>query len=93
MDIILAAVEGGMEQPTSFQQTMTMIAEGGYNNLSKSKDQLEHAVHESIKHDNKPSARQFSQSLPPLAFQIAREAKELTGNIEGVMTQDNEDFS
>lgn len=96
VDIILGTVEGGMETPSTFQTMFTNKTLSAFEALIKSKEQLERTAHESMEHDGKPSAKEFAQSLPPLAFQIAREAKELTSRVEGVLINgqaDAEDFS
>lgn len=85
IDVLLAAAEGGMEQTTSFQNIFTEQVMPAFEALNKSKGQLEQAVHDSTKHDGKPSAKMFSQSLPPLVFQTARDAKNLTARAESVM--------
>lgn len=97
IDVILAAVEGGMEQPTAFQDMFTEQVMPAFEALNKSKNQLEHAAQDSTKHDGKPSAKMFAQSLPPLVFQTARDAKDLTARSERVVVEDKngagEDFS
>jgi len=96
IDIILGTVEGGMETPSSFQTSFTNKTLSGFEALIKSKEQLERAAQDSLHHDGKPSAQEFAQKLPPLAFQLAREARELTSRAEGVSVgeqTDAEDFS
>lgn len=85
IDVILAAAEGGMEQTTSFQSLFANQVMSAFQSLSKCKEQLEQVVHDSTKHDGKPSAKMFAQSLPPIVFQTAREAKELTARAEAVL--------
>lgn len=85
-----------METQSNFQSAFTNKTLSAFEALIKSKEQLERLVHESMQHDGKPSAKEFAQTLPPLAFQIAREAKELTSRAEGVLVSsqvDAEDFS
>lgn len=97
VEMILGAVEGGMEQPSEFQSMFTEEVMPAYEALSKSKLQLEQAIVDTGKHDGKPSAKMFTQSLPPLVFQTAREAKDLTARCERVTVDDKngagEDFS
>ena len=96
VEIILGTVEGGMETPSSFQTIFTNKTLSAFEALIKSKEQLERVAHDSIEHDGKPSAKEVAQALPPLAFQIAREAKELTLRVEGVLVGGDveaEDFS
>lgn len=96
IDLILAAAEGGMETPTTFQTDFTKHVEASYNKLSQLKIQLEQAVEASAQHDGKPSAKEFTQRLPPLAFQTAREAKDLVAKADAVVIRshtDGEDFS
>lgn len=91
VEAILAAAEAGMDQPTSFHTEFTKLVLPAYKSLNKCKGQLESALH-----DEKSSPTVFSQGLPPLAFQIAREAKGLTAKVEEVMISmhgDGEDFS
>lgn len=96
VDVILAAAEGGMEQSTSFRHTFTNQVMPAVQTLSKSKEQLEQALQDTGKHDGKPSVKMFTQSLPPLVFQMAREAKDLTARAENVVIEDQagaiEDF-
>lgn len=96
VDIILGTVEGGMETPSNFQTMFTNKTLSAFEALIKSKEKLEAATQDSMQHDGNPSAKQFAQGLPPLAFQIAREAKDLTSRVEGVSIDgqaDAEDFS
>lgn len=97
VEIILGAVEGGMEQPSSFQVMFTEQVSPAFDSLSKCRSQLEQAIHDSLKHEGKPSAKNFTQGLPPLVFQTAREAKELTARAEAVTygerNGETEDFS
>lgn len=97
VEVILAAVEGAMEEPSSFQDTFTEQVAPAYESLSKCKSQLEQAVVDSMRHEGKPSAKNYTQGLPPLVFQTAREAKELTARAEevtyGSRNGDAEDFS
>lgn len=97
VDILLAAAEGGMEQETMFQAMFTDQIMPAFESLNRCKAQLEQAAVDSTKHEGKSSAKMFSQSLPPLAFQTAREAKDLTARAERVMLEekrsDGEDFS
>lgn len=93
VDIILAAAEGGIETPTSFQSMFEKEVETIYHKLNQCKLQLEHAIEVSVQHEGKASAKEFSQSLPPLAFQTAREAKDLVAKADGVMIGEGEDFS
>jgi hypothetical protein len=96
VDVLLAAAEGGMEQATSFQHMFMDQVMPAFQSLSRSKAQLEQTVRDSVKHDGKPSAKMFAQSLPPLVFQTAREARDLTARAEGVVFDDRngvgEDF-
>lgn len=85
VDVILAAAEGGMEQATSFRHMFTSQVTPAVQNLLKSKEQLEQALQDTGKHDGKPSAKMFTQGLPPLVFQMAREAKDLTARAENVV--------
>lgn len=83
-DNILGATEGSMEDPSSFQSLLAEKATNIVQQLSQSKRRLEQAAIDSQQHDGQPSAKEFSQNFPPLAFQIAREAKELVSCVEGV---------
>lgn len=98
VDMLLAAAESGMEQPTSFHSIFMEEVMPAYEALSNSKRQLEQAVVDSGKHEGKPSAKMFTQGLPPLVFQTARDAKDLTARAERVALDDDkngvgEDFS
>ncbi|KAK5097592.1 component of the polarisome [Lithohypha guttulata] len=96
VDIILAAAEGGMEQPTSFRALFVHKVSGAYEKLSQGKIQLENEVQNSTQHDGQPAATGVAQSFPPLAFQVAKAAKDLTADIEKVVTgeqADADDFS
>lgn len=91
VEAVLAAAEAGMDQPSSFHAEFAKLVLPAYKSLNKCKAQLESALH-----DEKASPLEFAQSLPPLAFQIAREAKGLTAKVEDVMIGmhgDGEDFS
>lgn len=97
VDMLLAAVEGSMEQPSAFQSMFAEEVMPAFNALSKSKGHLEQAIVDSGKHDGKPSAKMFTQSLPPMVFQTARDAKDMTARAERVVLDDKngsgEDFS
>lgn len=96
VDIILAAAEGGMEQPTSFQALFVHKVSGAYEKLSQGKIQLENEVQSSTQHDGQPAATGVAHSFPPLAFQVAKAAKDLTADVEKVVTgeqADADDFS
>jgi len=85
-----------MEGPSSFQRALEEKLLDAFHTLAKCREQLEQAAHESAQHDGKSSAKAFAQSLPPLAFEIAREAKELIARAEEVVVgvhADGEDFS
>jgi len=90
VDIILGTVEGGMETPSTFQTIFTNKTLSVFEALIKSKEHLERAMGDSMQHDEQSSAKEFAQCLPPLAFQIARVAKELTNRVEGVMGGEDE---
>lgn len=96
VDIILAASEGGIETPTTFQTQFQKEVEQAYHKLNQCKLHLENAVEASLQHDGKPTSKEFAQSLPSLVFQTAREAKDLVAKADEVLVGshgDNEDFS
>lgn len=96
VDTILNATEGSVDTPSFFHHMLEAKVLASFQSLVKSKNLLEQATQESYKYDGKSDAKEFVQRLPPLAFQIAREAKELTAKAEEVVSgghADGEDFS
>lgn len=97
VDIILATAEGGIEQPSSYQASFTKETAETFTKLNQCKVQFESAVQDSVQHDMQHAEKDFISRLPPLAFSIARDAKELAAKIENVSIgqphDEAEDFS
>jgi G protein-coupled receptor kinase-interacting protein 1 C term len=95
VDNVVAAAEKGSEEPTSYQSEWRAQTTPVQDNLDEYKAQLLQASHDSMSYDNHSSAKEFTQKLPPLAFQVARETRELVRRVQGIKSGGggDDDFS
>ena len=93
VDNVQAAAAKGSEEPTSYQSEWRAQTTIIHDNLEECKAQLMQASDESASYDNHPSAKNYTQKLPPLAFQVARETRELVRRIQGIKAGGDDDFS
>lgn len=91
---VISATEGGMEDPSSYQAELKNTAATSVKALNDSKDRLLQVGNNPKVNVEGPSSRTFTQRLPPLAFAIARETKDLVSRIESVeVGKADDDFS
>lgn len=82
---IINSVERTCHEPSSYQETLVSKTEPVLKLLQECRDDLLRA--------NQGDDRESTQKLPPLAFQIARETKELVSRIMSIEVGREEDFS
>ena len=89
---VVSATESSMRDP-SYPPALRERAEPIIQNLGGCKEKLLHAAEESARLDT-AGAKDFTNRLPPLAFEIARETKELVQRIERIdFVEDEDDFN
>jgi len=94
VDSVVAGADRGSSEPSSYQAEWRQQTGPIQDNLHQYRNQLVKARNDSQAYDNHPEARQFTQTLPPLAFQIARETRELVRRIQGIrLGGGDDDFS
>lgn len=93
VDNVQAAAVKGAEEPTSYQSEWQDQVAAVHENLEECKTQLLQAKNESMSYDNYSSAKDFTQKLPPLAFQVARETRELVRRVQSIRVGGDDDFS
>lgn len=96
VDNVLSAAEGAMEDESWYQSTLKERSFEAVQILAASRDKLMTAGNDPKAQVDGPSSRTFTQRLPPLAFRIARETKDLVARIESVEAGnhgEDEDFS
>jgi hypothetical protein len=84
VEAVLAASDKGAQDPTSYRDEWQTQTGPIQNNLEDCKNKLLQAGDDSQGYDNSASAKEFTQKLPPLAFQVARETRELVRRIQGI---------
>ena len=88
---VVSATENSMREPTAspaFQQKAEPIV----RNLAACETRLLDACAESERlEDDQVQTKEFTNKLPPLAFEIARETKELVQRIDTIDAADEED--
>jgi hypothetical protein len=91
---VVNSVQRTGNEPSSYQATLTDRSRPMVSLLQDLRAQLVQASGDSAAYDGRPESREFTQKLPPLAFQIARETKELVSRIMPVEAgRTDEDFS
>ena len=94
VDGVLSAAEGSIEDLSSYQAILREKILPVARILDECKDKLMQASQECQAADGQPGAKLATQKLPPIAFQIARETKELVSVVESIGTgAGDEDFS
>ena len=98
IDAITGVAESVVEATESLyptSATLKAVAEASVRSLANCKARLQSASSSSRSLDQNPSSsvvRAFTQRLPPLAFETAREAKDVVLKVEGIDTT-ADDFS
>jgi hypothetical protein len=95
VEAVIAASARGTEKPTSYRNEWQAQTAPIQDNLEDCKNKLLRAGDDSQNYDYNMPAKEFTQKLPPLAFQVARETRELVRRVQGIRTGDagEEDFS
>lgn len=84
---IVNSVERTGNEPSSYQATLREKSNPILTNLQECRDQMMQAG------DETSPGKEFIQQLPPLAFKIARETKELVSRVMAIEAGTQEDFS
>lgn len=84
IETLVAVSEGAMDTPTSFQHALRSQIHDAYQALDARRVSFEKMARDLQQQDGQPSVREVVQSLPPLVFAVAREARDLATKIEGV---------
>lgn len=81
---VVTSVERTANEPSSYQSALTEKSRPVMAILQDCREKMMQASQESSAFDNKPEEKDFTQKLPPLAFKIARETKELVSRIMAI---------
>jgi hypothetical protein len=99
IDRIVNAVENVLEtstkgatEPSPYQNDWRSQTSPIHQNLEGGKQRLVQASADCEMHERSPSAKEFTSSLPPLAFQVARETRELVRRVQELKSGED-DFS
>ncbi|KAG9790395.1 hypothetical protein KCU88_g1335, partial [Aureobasidium melanogenum] len=91
---ILSSVDRTANEPSSYKATLTERSHVSATMLQGCRDQLLEASSEFASYGNAAEGKEITQRLPPLAFQIARETKELVSRIMAIeVGHGDDDFS
>ena len=95
VEAVLAASEKGAQEATSYRGEWQSQIGSIQNHLEDCKNKLLQAGDESQNYDGGASAKDFNQKLPPIAFQVARETRELVRRVQGIKAggPGDDDFS
>ena len=91
VDSILAGAGRGSNEPSSYQGELKLQTSPIQNNLEDCKIRLMRASQDSHALDNQPSAKGFAQKIPPLAFQIGKETRELVRRVQNIRAGGGDD--
>lgn len=92
IETLVAVSEGAMEASTSFQHALRSQINGSYQSLEASRIKFENVARQLQQQEGEPSVQDLIQSLPPLVFPVAREARDLVTRVEAVTHTQEEDF-
>ncbi len=81
---VATSVERTANEPSTYQIALMEKSRPILTILQDCRAQMTQARDESSAYDNTPGEKDFTQKLPPLAFKIARETKELVSRIMAV---------
>jgi hypothetical protein len=93
---VVSATESSIQDSTPISAALKLKAESSVKALAQCKGKLMTVSAESESLDassSREDIKALTQKLPPLAFEIARETKELSQKIDLVGAADVEDFS
>lgn len=95
IDNVVTSVERTRNEPSSYQSTLTERSGPIMAILQDCREKLVQASTDSANIDGQAKSKEFMQKLPPLAFQVARETKELVSRVMAIDVGrgEAEDFS
>ncbi|KAI1609541.1 hypothetical protein EDD36DRAFT_74183 [Exophiala viscosa] len=92
---VVSSVERTRNEPSSYQSILTERLGPIISILQDCGEKLLQASTNSTAYEGRPESKEFMQKLPPLAFQVARETKELVSRVMAIEAGhgEAEDFS
>ena len=100
LERIVSTVEGvlemnarGSSNPSPYQAAWRSQTESVEQKLEDVTQRLLQASDEAEAYDQQSSAKDFTQKLPPMAFQVARQARELVRRVQELKSGGDDDFS
>ena len=83
----------GASDPSPYQAEWRSQTESVEQKLEEVTQQLLQASDEAEAFDQQSSVKDFTQKLPPMAFQVARQARELVRRVQELKAGRDDDFS
>jgi len=93
LDNITSSTEAASREASSYQAILREKSLPSTTILEECKNKLMQASADSEAFDERPGAKEFIQKVPPLAFQVARETRELVSRIMTIEPGRDDDFS
>jgi hypothetical protein len=93
VESILATNTKGISDPSPYQAEWRSQTGPIQQKLEEGHQRLLQALQESESYEQQSSTKEFTQKLPPLAFQVARETRELVRRVQELRAGGDEDFS
>jgi hypothetical protein len=96
VEAVLLATDRGSQEPTSYRSEWQTQTADIQEKLQECRTKLMQAGDESQEYNGGSPSKSFTQKLPPLAFQVARETRELVRRIQTIRargTPIEDDFS
>ena len=96
VEAVLTAAERGSQEPTLYRATWQNQTAEIQDKLQECRMKLLQAGDESQSYDGASPSKKFTQKLPPMAFAVARETRELVRRIQEIKADGGpaeEDFS
>ena len=81
---VVLSVERTRNEPSSYQTILTERLGPIVTILQDCQEKLLQAGTSSTAYEGRPQSKEFMQKLPPLAFQVARETKELVSRVMAI---------
>jgi hypothetical protein len=86
VEAVLAASERGSQEATSYRNEWQTQTGPLQDNLEDCKNKLLQVGDDSQAYADDAPSKDFTQKLPPLAFQVARETRELVRRVQNIRT-------
>ena len=93
VDSVLETSATGASEPSPYQAEWRSQTAAIEQKLEEGNQRLLQACHEAESYNQQSSAKEFTQKLPPLAFQVARETRELVRRVQELKSGEDDDFS